>query len=70
VDQKCEQRVVAKIGHRKKPKMMANQPILGYGKHLEFRPPIRGRSKIGFSEVARQRNKVFAYRRKLMGNSP
>jgi len=42
---------------------MANQPIFGYGKHLEFRPPIRDRPKTGFSEAARERNKVFAYRR-------
>ena len=64
VNQKCEQWVVTKIGHRKKPKRMATQPIFGYGKHLEFRPPIRDRPKTGFSEAARERNKVFAYSRR------
>jgi len=64
VDKKSEQWVVAKIGHRKKAKRMANHPVFGYGKYLEFRPPIRARPKTGFSEAARERNKVFAHDRR------
>ena len=55
VNEECEKRVVTKIGHRKKPKRMANQPIFGYG---NLSP-----GKNGYADAARERNNVFAYRR-------